>query len=43
MKTSLKEVRARKAILKHKHKMKANLRAKPKNLKLSEMAEKMQA
>ena len=43
LKDSLKTVRAKKAILKHRHKMKAKLRAKPKNLKLSEVAESMEA
>lgn len=43
LKTSLKAVRGRKEILKHQHKMKAKLRARPKNMKLSEMADSMQA
>ena len=43
LKTSLRVVRGRKALIKQRHKMKAKLRARPKNLKLSEMTESMQA
>lgn len=43
LKTSLAGVRAKKAVLKMKHKFKAKLRARPKNLKLSEMHEAMTA
>ena len=43
LKTSLAGVRAKKAVLKMKHKFKAKLRARPKNLKLSEMHEAMVA
>ena len=43
LKDSLKAVRGKKAILKQRHKMKAKLRARPKNLKLSEVAAGMEA
>ena len=39
LKTSLKEVRGKKAILKHQHKMKASRNVRPKNIKLSELVE----
>jgi len=47
LETSLKSVRGKKAILKERHKIKSGLggklQVKPKNMKLSEIAEKMQA